>query len=124
MGKKNGVKRGPNQRSDYATRLHNEKTVWTCKVIAYCQQEMLDAAALTLYKFYDFTPEQQKEFHDRFEAKYAEIHKMQSEDTEDGEYSRIAMEAALKDAFGEYYTPREERYSIYVTDASGNKYEL
>ena len=120
MGKKNGIKKGSAQAQDYAKRKHNEKTLWTCKVMAYSQQEMLDAAALTLYKYYDFTPEQQKEFHDRFEEKYAEIHKMQNEDTEDGEYSRIALENAMKDAFGKYYMPREERYSIRVSDHSGN----
>ena len=124
MSKKNGIKKGSAQAQDFARRKLNETTLWTCKVMAYSQQEMLDAAALTLYYYYDFTPEQQKEFHDRFEAKYAEIHKMQSEDTEDGEYSRIAMEAALKDAFGEYYTPREERYDIHIADQDGNVWKV
>ena len=124
MGKKNGIKKGSAQAQDYAKRRHNEKTLWACKVMAYSQQEMLDAAALTLYKYYDFTPEQQKEFHDRFEDKFAEIHKMQNEDSEDGEYFRVSMENALKNAFGEYYTPYEERYEIRVRDQDGNVWKM
>ena len=124
MGKKGGLKKNGSGKNAYAKMLHDRKTLWTCKVMAYSQQEMLDAAALTLYKFYDFTPEQQKEFHDRFEAKYAEIHKMQAEDAEDGEYFREAMETAMKDAFGEYYVPRDVRYNIQIADQDGNVWEM
>ena len=57
MGKKNGMKKIASGKNAYAKWLHSEKTLWTCKVMAYSQQEMLDAAALTLYTFYGFSPE-------------------------------------------------------------------
>lgn len=123
MGK-SGIKKHSPQSKEYAKRLHDEKTLWTVKVVAYSQQQMLDAVAIVLYKYYDFTPEQQKEFHDRFEEKYAEINKIMNQDAEDGEYFEVAMENALKDAYGEFYVPRKERYEVRIADSSGNVWRV
>lgn len=122
--RKNGVKKGSAQAKSYAKQKADEKTVWTMKVLAYTQQEMLDAVALTLNEFYGFGPERLKKFHDNFEEKYAEIRKIEREDSEDNEYYIAKMEQALQQAWGKYYDPREVRYDIHLTDKEGNVWKL
>lgn len=121
---KNCVKKGSAQAKSYAKQKENEKALWTMKVLAYAQQEMLDAMALTLAEFYGFGPERCKRFHDQFEEKYAELRKLENEDAEDNEYYIATVEKALQAAYGRYYEPREERYNIHLRDAEGNVYKL
>lgn len=121
---KKGVKKGSAQAKSYAKQKETEKTVWTMKVLAYTQQEMLDAVALTLNEFYGFGAERLKKFHDNFEEKYAEIRKLEREDAEDNEYFIEKMEQALQQAWGKYYEPREVRYDIHLQDKDGNVWKL
>lgn len=124
MGKKAGVKKGSAQAKSYVSQMHTEKMAWTIKTIAYAQQEMLDAMALTLSEFYGFGPERCKRFHDQFEEKYAELRKIENEDADDREYFIATVERALKNAYGQYYEPRETRYMIHIKDANGNEVRL
>lgn len=124
MPKKSGVKKGSAQAKSYAKQKEDEKTLWTMKVLAYTQQEMLDAVALTLNEFYGFGAERLKKFHDSFEAKYNEIRKLEHEDAADNEYYIAKMEQALEQAWGKYYEPREVRYDIRLTDKEGNVWKL
>ena len=121
---KRGVKKGSPQAKGYAKPKETDKMVWTMKVLAYAQQEMLDAMALTLAEFYGFGPERCKRFHDQFEEKYAELRKLESEDSVDKEYYIATVEKALQTVYGKYYEPREVRYDIHLTDAEGNVYKL
>lgn len=98
--------------------------LWTMKVLAWTQQEMLDAVALTLAEFYGFGPERQKQFHDRFETKYAELRKLEREDTEDNDYYIAKVEDALKNAMGKYYCPRSERYDMHLITGDGRDIKL
>lgn len=124
MSKKQGVKKGSAQAQSFVAQKETEKTIWTMKVLAYAQQEMLDAMALTLAEFYGFGPERNKRFHDRFEEKYAEIRRLENEDTEDREYCEEVVELALQKAYGQYYEPRDVRYNIHLTDKEGNVWKL
>ena len=121
---KQKVKKGSAQAKSYAKQKENDKMLWTMKVLAFAQQEMLDAMALTLAEFYGFGPERCKKFHDQFETKYAELRKLENEDAADNEYYIATVERALQSAYGKYYEPREERYDIRLRDAEGNVYKL
>jgi len=83
-------------------------------VIAYTQQEILDAVALTLNEEFGLGEERLKRFQVAFDKKYAEIRALEKDDTEDGEYSRYKMEKALQAACGKYYTPYEQRYDFKI----------
>lgn len=48
MSGKKPVKKNRKSAASYAQELERRKELWTIKVLAYTQQEMLDAAALTL----------------------------------------------------------------------------
>lgn len=51
---KKGVKKSKASAKDFAERKQREKEIWTMKVIAFIQQEMLDTAALTLAEEFGF----------------------------------------------------------------------
>lgn len=121
---KQGVKKNKASGSAYAARKQHEKEVWTVKVLAYAQQEMLDTVALTLAEEFGFGEERQKRFHDAFEKKYAEIRQLEREDLADNEYAVAKQEAALKAAYGRYYEPREVRYDIKIIDTKGREHRL
>lgn len=121
---KKGVKKGSPQAKNFAKQKETDKVVWTMKVLAYAQQEMLDAMALTLNEFYGFGPERCKKFHDKFEEKYAELRKLENEDVADNEYYIATVEKALQVAYGKYYEPREVRYDIHLRDNEGNVWKL
>ena len=124
MAKKSGVKKGSAQAKSYAKQKESDKILWTMKVLAYAQQEMLDAMALTHAEFYGWGAERNKQFHDRFEEKYAELRKLENEDVADNEYYIATVERALQAAYGKYYEPREVRYDIHLRDAEGNTWKL
>ncbi len=109
---KQGLKKG--QGESYAQRLQREKELWTIKVMLFTQQQVLDAVALTLNEEFGIGEERLNRFRDAFDRKYAEIRKIESDDTEDGEYSRYQMEKALQNACGKYYVPHEERYDFKI----------
>lgn len=121
---KKGVKKNKASESAYAARKQREKEVWTLKVFAYTQQEMLDAVALTLADEFGFGQERQKRFHDAFERKYAEIQELERSDTADSEYAIAKQEAALKAAYGKYYMSREQRYNIVIVDSKGGEHKF
>lgn len=112
--KKRGVKKGSAQAQSYAVRKKIDDEVTAVSIIAYTQQEMLDAMALCLSEFYGFGAERQRKFKEALETKYTEIHALQKTDTDDGEYSRTKIEEALKRACGKYYVPHDERYDIQI----------
>lgn len=105
-----GLKKG--QGETYAQRVQREREEWTVKVIAYTQQEILDAVCLTLNEEFGLGEERLKRFQVAFDKKYAEIRAVERDDSEDGEYSRFKVEQALQNACGKYYVPHEERYSF------------
>ena len=107
-----GLKKGKGE--SYAQRLQREKELWTVKVIAITQQQILDAVCLALNEELGFAEERLKRFQVAFDKKYAEIRTIEHDDTEDGEYSRYQMEKALQNACGKYYVPHEERYDFKI----------
>lgn len=122
--KKKGVKRTRESQQSYLEEALVGKKLWTMKVLAYAQQDMIDAMAIVLNVKYGFGPERQKQFHDDFEEVYGEIQDIRREDREDGEYSRAKVEQALKKAHGKYYVPYDERYIMTYKTASGKEYRL
>ena len=114
---KKGVKKGSAQAREYAHRKQDEHTFWTVKVIAYTQQEILDAVSLTLNEEFGLGAERLMRFRNAWDKKYAEIHELQQKNDDD--YSVTVIEKALQNAWGKYYTPREERYSFKIR--VGNK---
>lgn len=111
---KKGVKKGSAQARSFAERQNDDKTFWTIKVIAYTQQEIMDAVSLTLNDEFGFGEDRLKRFRDAFDSKYDEIHKLG-----DDEYTVATVERALQAAWGRYYQPREERYDFRLR--VGNK---
>lgn len=61
MSKKQGVKKGSAQAATFAQRKQDEKTMWTVKVIAYMQQEVLDTVALVLADGFGFGEDRQRD---------------------------------------------------------------
>ena len=86
-------------------------------MIAYTQQEILDAVALTLNEEFGLGEERLKRFQVAFDKKYTEIRELQNKNDDD--YSVTIMERALKNACGKFYVPREERYDFTIK--VGNK---
>lgn len=109
---KQGMKKG--QGESYAQRLQREKELWTMKVIAITQQQILDAVCLALNEEFGLGEERLKRFQVAFDRKYSEIREIEKDDTEDGEYSRYQMEKALQNACGKYYVPHDERYDFKI----------
>ena len=110
---KHAVKRG-GQNVPLAERMQEKKKAWTRNVYIFTQQETLDAASLTLHELYGFGPERLKRFGEAFIQKFHEIQALNRSDSDDPnrEYSRAKFEEAMKEAWGEYYSPREERYNL------------
>ena len=92
-------------KSGLLARQKAERELWTIKVIAYTEQQTLDAVCLALAEGFGFGEERLKRFHDAFNAKYAEIRELEKRDTKDNEYAIAKQEAALKAACGKYYSP-------------------
>lgn len=105
-------------KSGLLARQKAERELWTIKVIAYTEQQTLDAVCLALAE------ERLKRFHDAFNAKYAEIRELEKGDTKDNEYAVAKQEAALKAACGKYYAPREVRYDIKIVTRDGKQHKL
>jgi len=122
--KKNGVKKGSAQAKSFAQRQQDDKMIWTMKVLAWTQQEMLDAVALSLAEGFGFGESRLMRFHDAFEKKYDEIRALERSDTPDNEYYISKVEEALKKAWGKYYAPREERYDMTLNMPDGRKIKL
>ena len=108
------VKKGSAQAKSYAQRKEDDRTFWMLKVIAYTQQEIMDAVSLTLNDEFGFGEDRLKRFRDAFDAKYSEIHELG-----DDEYTIAVIEKALQAAWGRYYQSREERYDFRLR--VGNK---
>lgn len=121
---KKAVKKTRQNSNQYARRKQSEHELWTMKVIAYVQQEMLDTAAIVLKNGFGFGPARQKKFHDLFEEVYKEVRDLEREDTEDGEYAAAKVEQALQEAWGELYEPREVRYDIRIIDGQGREFKV
>lgn len=121
---KKAVRKSKQRSLDFQRERQLEKELWTMKVIAYAQQEMLDAVAITLKRSFGFGEKRQKQFHDDFEEVYDWIRRIEREDTPDGEYSTEKQEEALRWAWGSLYQPRQVRYDVKVIDAFGGEHKL
>lgn len=64
-------------KSGLLARQKAERELWTIKVIAYTEQQTLDAVCLALAEGFGFGEERLKRFHDAFNAKYAEIRELE-----------------------------------------------
>lgn len=129
MGKKKGVKKGSVQAQSYLEEKQKqeerERTIWTAKVVAYTEQEMLDAFAITLHTNFGWGEKRLFDFHEGFEKTYAEIQELRkSDDDYDGWHSEQKIEDVLKEAWGRYYTPREERYDFHLSCPDGTVMKL
>ena len=111
-------------KSGLLARQKAERELWTIKVIAYTEQQTLDAVCLALAEGFGFGEERLKRFHDAFNAKYMEIRELEKGDTKDNEYAIAKQEAALKAACGKYYSPREARYDIKIVTRDGKQHKL
>ena len=67
-------------KSGLLARQKAERELWTIKVIAYTEQQTLDAVCLALAEGFGFGEERLKRFHDAFNAKYAEIRELEKGD--------------------------------------------
>lgn len=121
---KNGVKKCKASAKSFVDRKQDEKMLWTMKVLAWTQQEMLDAVALSLAEGFGFGEARLKRFHDAFEKKYDEIRALEKSDTPDNEYYIAKIEEALQNAWGKYYSPREERYDITLRTPDGKEIKI
>lgn len=74
------------------------------------RQETADLVTLVLHETFGFGPERQKQFNQALNAKLEECLTLKNQDTKDMEYTIAKFEAAIKEACGPYYVPREERY--------------
>lgn len=118
---KHAVKRGT-PKAPFTDRMKEKKMAWTRNVYMFTQQETLDAASLTLHELYGFGPERLKRFGEAFEKKFHEIQELNREDEDDADrvYSRQKFEDAMKQAWGDYYEPREVRYDMpYMMEGPG-----
>lgn len=70
-------------KSGLLARQKAERELWTIKVIAYTEQQTLDAVCLALAEGFGFGEERLKRFHDAFNAKYAEIRELEKRDTKE-----------------------------------------
>lgn len=118
---KRGVKKGSSPANSFAARKQAEKQLWTVKVIAYTQQEILDAVNLTLHEFFGFGPKRQKRFREGFLRKYDEIRALEKTDDD---YAKEKIEQALRAACGENYEPRETRYDMRVVTPDGEEIKI
>ena len=114
-----GVKKGSAQAVSYARRKEGERELWTVKVVAYTQQEILDAVTLTLHESFGFGPERQKQFNEGFMRKYNEIRALGDDD-----YAAAKIEKALQRACGEYYEPHEVRYDFKIITKTGEAIKI
>lgn len=96
--------------SAYARKIQQDKDDHYLAGLFSGRQEMGDIAAIVLHEEFGFGPERLKRFSEKVNEKIHEVSTMGRQDTPDGEYSRAKFEAALREAYGEYYQPREERY--------------
>ena len=124
MSGKKPVKKNRKSAASYAQELERRKELWTIKVLAYTQQEMLDAAALTLNEEFGFGEDRLKRFHEAFERKYAELRDLEHDDLPDYEYATAVQEEALRRAWDKYYTPRDERYQLHIVNEKGEELML
>ena len=83
-------------KSGLLARQKAERELWTIKVIAYTEQQTLDAVCLALAEGFGFGEERLKRFHDAFNAKYAEIRELEKGDT------KAAIEKLEKAANGRF----------------------
>ena len=130
MSRKSGIKKGSLQALSYAEsrkkQEEHDKLIWTAKCVAYTEQEILDAVAITLHIHFGWSEKRLFDFHERFEEIFKEIHDLRKsdQDDEDGWHSTQKIEDALKAAWGKHYTPREQRYDIRLTCPNGQTYKL
>lgn len=123
MGKrKAGVKKGSAQARTYSAEKRNEEIVFSLKLIAIAEQQILDCVQMTLSEEFGFGPDRQKRFHDKFEETYGTLKKIEREDAPDGVYYRETVERVLRTALGKHYVPREERYDIRIIDKFGREW--
>ena len=111
---KQKVKKGSAQAKSFAERKQDDHTFWTVKVMAYTQQDILDAVGLVLHDEFGFGADRLKRFCESFNSKYDEIHSLG-----DDEYTIAIIEKAMRQAWGKYYQPREQRYDFRLK--VGNK---
>ena len=122
---KKGVKKGSGSAKSFSQRQKDDKMLWTMKVLAYAQQEMIDTMQISLNRAFGFGEKRQKQFHDVFEEVYAEVQQLRNKDTDkDGWYSEQKIEDALRASVGKYYVPREQRYDVYLITPSGEEFHL
>lgn len=128
MAKKNGVKRTKAGRNAfYAAKQaakQQEHEIWTMKVIAYTEQEMIDTMSLVLHDYFGWGQQRLHKFHDCFEEKHQEIMRLRQDDCEDLEYSEAKIEQALQAAWGTDYEPRSVRYDIHLVTGTGETIKL
>ena len=111
--KKNCVKKGSEQAKTYlrqaAERVEDKKMT----LYREAMQASADIASLVLNQEFGFGPERLKRFADGFIRMHHEVRVLDREDQDDKDawYSVQMFEDAMKRAWGEYYQPREVRFS-------------
>ena len=109
--KKLGVKKGSAQAKAFAARSR-AITQATRETLFYDgMQHALDIASIVLNEEYGFGPERLKKFGIGFGNKFSEVQaRARADDDKDRWYSEEQFENELRKAWGEYYTPRKDRY--------------
>lgn len=96
--------------SAYARKIQQSKDNEYLAGKFYGRQEMGDIVAIVLHEEFGFGPERLKRFAEKVNDKIREVTVIGTQDTRDGEYTKIKFEEAVREAFGKHYQPRDVRY--------------
>lgn len=112
MGKKQGVKKGSVQAKTYANRVSAAREATNMVIFQDGMQTALDITSLVLHDIYGFGPDRLKRFAEGFEKKFSLVQRNNREDNEDRDrwYSEEQFEREMREAWGQYYQPRQIRY--------------
>lgn len=97
-------------RNAYVRELQRKRQAAEAIHTKLIRQETADLVTLVLHETFGFGPERQKQFNQALNAKLDECLTLKNQDAKDMEYTIAKFEAAIKEACGPYYVPREERY--------------
>ena len=98
------------KKSGYLAKLQARQERELQEARVYALQMGLDVGILALANEFGFGAERLNRFRNRYQEIWDEYQALINGDSADCEYAFAKMDEALKDACGEYYAPREERY--------------
>lgn len=95
----------------FLQRIEREKNAAALEAHRFTRQLMCDLAFIALNRCFGFGPKRLTEFANALRDLFDEYADLWNGDTYDTEYSRAALDAKLKQIFGDDFHPWEQRYS-------------